>query len=42
MTTVGNLINVAAGEIGYTEYPPGSNGNKYGEWYGMNYVVRFV
>lgn len=38
MTTVGNLINIAAGEVGYTEHPSGSNGNKYGEWYGMNYV----
>lgn len=38
MTTVSNLINIAAGEVGYTEYPPGSNGNKYGQWYGMNYV----
>ncbi|MGL4499727.1 MAG: CHAP domain-containing protein [Planktothrix sp.] len=38
MTTVGNLINIAAGEVGYAEHPPGSNGNKYGQWYGMNYV----
>lgn len=38
MTNAANLIRVAAGEVGYTESPPGSNGNKYGQWYGMNYV----
>jgi CHAP domain len=27
----------AQGQLGYKESPPGSNNNKYGVWYGMNY-----
>ena len=36
--TYGEVLNLARGEIGYRESPPGSNANKYGEWYGMNYA----
>lgn len=36
MTTAQEIINIAASQIGYTEYPPNSNMTKYGEWYGMN------
>lgn len=38
MKTVDDLLRVAVGEIGYSESPPSSNQNKYGHWYGMNYV----
>jgi hypothetical protein len=27
----------AKGQLGYKESPPGTNNNKYGVWYGMNY-----
>jgi len=27
----------ATRELGYSEFPPGSNDTKYGAWYGMNY-----
>ena len=37
MTAAQEIINIAASQIGYTEYPPNSNNTKYGEWYGMNY-----
>jgi peptidoglycan hydrolase-like protein with peptidoglycan-binding domain len=33
-----DVLRVAVGEIGITEHPPDSNNNKYGQWYGMNYV----
>jgi hypothetical protein len=33
-----DVLRVAVGEIGTTEYPPGSNNNKYGQWYGMNHA----
>ena len=29
-------LEIAAGEIGYTESPAGSNRTKYGKWYGMD------
>lgn len=38
MTTATQLLRIATAEVGYAEYPAGSNGNKYGQWYGMNYV----
>jgi len=30
------ILQVAIGELGVTEYPMGSNLQKYGEWYGLN------
>jgi len=30
-------LQLAAADIGYTESPPGTNGNQYGAWYGFNY-----
>jgi CHAP domain-containing protein len=30
-------LEKAADELGYTENPAGSNNNKYGSWYGLNY-----
>ena len=36
MTTADEIIAIAESQLGYTEYPPGSNATKYGEWYGMN------
>ena len=30
-------LNQAIDELGITESPAGSNNNKYGQWYGMNY-----
>ncbi|WP_413160717.1 CHAP domain-containing protein [Capilliphycus salinus ALCB114379] len=38
MTHPARVVQIAANEVGYTEYPPGSNSTKYGEWYGMNHV----
>ncbi|NJO46184.1 MAG: CHAP domain-containing protein [Oscillatoriales cyanobacterium RM2_1_1] len=38
MTTPTRVLQIATAELGYTESPPGSNGNKFGQWYGMNYV----
>ena len=32
-----SALERATGELGYKETPPGSNQNKYGDWYGMNY-----
>lgn len=40
--TAGEIINIAAGEIGYTESPAGSNRTKYGEAYGWNGVAWCV
>lgn len=34
--TATDVINIAAGEIGYTESPPNSNKTKYGAWYGLD------
>jgi CHAP domain/Putative peptidoglycan binding domain len=36
MTVPSDVIEIARNEIGYTESPPDSNLNKFGEWYGMN------
>jgi hypothetical protein len=30
-------LNLAKQQLGYSESPPGTNGNMYGAWYGMNY-----
>jgi CHAP domain-containing protein len=30
-------LDKAVSQLGYTESPAGSNNNKYGDWYGMNY-----
>jgi hypothetical protein len=30
-------LALAGDQLGYTESPPGTNGNMYGAWYGMNY-----
>ncbi|MCG5060937.1 CHAP domain-containing protein [Limnoraphis robusta Tam1] len=38
MTTPARVVQIAANEVGYTEYPPGSNSTKYGQWYGMDHV----
>lgn len=38
MTTPKDVLQFASREIGYTEWPPGSNLNKYGSWYGVNGV----
>ena len=35
-------LEVAVSQIGITEYPPGSNRTKYGEWYGWNGVAWCV
>jgi peptidoglycan hydrolase-like protein with peptidoglycan-binding domain len=37
MVTPSQVLQIAAREIGYRESPPGSNGNKFGRWYGMDY-----
>jgi hypothetical protein len=34
--SLSKVIEIARGELGYTESPPGSNRTKYGEAYGMN------
>lgn len=31
-------VDIALGQVGYIEQPPGSNRTKYGEWYGYNGV----
>lgn len=36
MATASQIVNKAASQIGVTEYPPDSNKQKYGVWYGMN------
>ncbi|ERT06314.1 CHAP domain protein [Lyngbya aestuarii BL J] len=38
MTSPARVVQIAANEVGYTEYPSGSNTTKYGQWYGMNHV----
>lgn len=37
MATSSQVLQIAAREIGYTESPAGSNSNKFGRWYGMDY-----
>lgn len=37
MATAASFLAVALSQVGYTEYPAGSNNTKYGEWFGMNY-----
>lgn len=37
MPTANAFLEVALSQVGYTEYPAGSNNTKYGAWYGMNY-----
>src|SRR5262245_36725504 len=32
-----HALSLAKGYLGYVESPPGSNGNMFGAWYGMNY-----
>ncbi|MPM15687.1 hypothetical protein SDC9_62058 [bioreactor metagenome] len=36
MPKVSDVLNIARGELGYTENPQGSNKTKYGRWYGLN------
>ena len=36
MATANDIINIARGELGYTESPRGSNRTKYGKWYGLD------
>lgn len=36
MSTVKDLLDIARADLGYKEYPAGSNLTKYGEWYGLN------
>ena len=36
--SLSKVIEIARADLGYTEYPPGSNRTKYGEAYGMNGV----
>lgn len=36
--SLNKVIDIARGDLGYTENPPGSNMTKYGEAYGMNGV----
>ncbi|MDY3691841.1 MAG: CHAP domain-containing protein [Dysosmobacter sp.] len=36
MTTAEQILQVARGELGYTESPAGSNRTKYGAWFGLN------
>lgn len=38
MTTASDVVRIAEHEIGITENPPGSNINKYGQWYGVDGV----
>lgn len=37
MATVNQILDVARSQIGVKESPAGSNNQKYGIWYGMNY-----
>ena len=37
MTTAAGVLSVARSQIGVAEYPSGSNNQRYGIWYGMNY-----
>ena len=36
MSTASDILQVAAGEVGYRESPAGSNRTKYGKWYGLD------
>src|SRR5207247_270691 len=36
VTTAQQVLDVARGQIGYREEPPGSNVTKYGAWFGVN------
>ena len=36
MATAKEILAVARGELGYKEYPAGSNRTKYGVWYGLD------
>lgn len=38
MASTAQILATARGEIGTTERPPGSNRQKYGQWYGFNSV----
>lgn len=43
MPTAAVFLEVVASQVGYTEYPPGSNCTKYGEWLGMKLeTVRWM
>lgn len=33
------IIEIARGEVGYTEMPPNSNKTKYGQWFGFDGVA---
>lgn len=39
LITRDRIIEVAKSQIGEKESPANSNGTKYGEWYGMNFVA---
>lgn len=36
MPKVSDVLNIARGELGYTESPQGSNKTKYGRWFGLD------
>ena len=36
--TMNKVVEIAEGEIGYSEYPANTNQTKYGEWFGLNGV----
>ena len=36
MTVPLDVLKLASQEIGYTEWPPGTNDTKFGNWYGIN------
>jgi surface antigen len=38
MAAPSDVLKIAVNEIGFSESPPGSNLNKFGEWYGMDGV----
>lgn len=38
MTVAADVVNLALRQLGYCEFPSGSNQNKFGAWYGMNGV----
>jgi len=45
MTIPSDVLSAAKREIGYTEWPPGSNISKFGAWYGANgqpWCAQFV
>lgn len=37
MTTPDDVLKIAVSHLGYKEFPAGSNHNKFGVWYGMDY-----